>query len=493
MASLCISVRALLLLICSSLAAVVVLTSSPASADASSLSSLSSTQWMQHLSRPGPYGVRKIKLALAPDVANRDEEAARFLLGDSDDDQNATTIEKKEVKYTSLKQPDDEINDFELWMPTSRSEETTDGGSAIADLVSSLLGVDNNSQVRGDSTKLLTSSNNASFPLVAFVHPTFGMKVGRWAKIYNRDFLEFMVSHGIAVVFPLDLKYDELQPCATCHGPESYEENALAAGRAVTAVIWRENRDQESELYQRFSEDRVAVVGWSTGAASVVKMAHLCDTIRGGIEVMKKSMETNETLAELVNASLANVTYDGPKLACGATDRLRAVVSLAPTIGANASNGGNGLTEYFYDLEGIETPLFVLTGSDDDMGAGESASLFMEQTKAHSPVESLWVELDEATHCFIPVAPYAECGEAERISAPSLTRAPPLADVRRLRQIDTAKALTTGFILLNTRVNNNAGDDDGLRRLFYEPGVLEAALENEKELSGVSKVERHAP
>ena len=62
-----------------------------------------------------------------------------------------------------------------------------------------------------------------------------------------------------------------------------------------------------------------------------------------------------------------------------------------------------------------------------------------------------------------------------------------------LRQIDTAKALTTGFILLNTRVNNNAGDDDGLRRLFYEPGVLEAALENEKELSGVSKVERHAP
>ena len=134
MASLCISVRAWLLLICSSLAAVLVLTSSPASADTSSLSSLSSTQWMQHLSRPGPYGVRKIKLALAPDVANRDEEAARLILGDSDEDQNATTIEKKEVKYTSLKQPDDEINDFELWMPTLQNEHMSIGESSSSSL-----------------------------------------------------------------------------------------------------------------------------------------------------------------------------------------------------------------------------------------------------------------------------------------------------------------------------------------------------------------------
>ena len=173
--------------------------------------------------------------------------------------------------------------------------------------------------------------------------------------------------HGFAVAFPLDLKYDELEACATCHGPESYEENARAATRAAEALVLRENRDAESSLYGRFDADRIALVGWSTGAATVVKLAHLCDTIRQARE------DANATAAGGDDSNLR---------ACGATDRLRAVVSLAPTIGANASDGGTGLSEHFYDLSNFTTPLMIVTGAADEMGAADSARLFVEQAEA---------------------------------------------------------------------------------------------------------------
>ena len=179
------------------LLASVVLQARPGAADSAADEALA------RFAAPGAFRVRESKLELYPDRAVMEEEAERLLKSDEDE---------ALPNYTSIKQPDVDFGKFALWMPERAPE------GLITAIAKQLLG-------NGAGNDNDGNDEPEALPLVVFVHPTFGMKTGRWGQVYNRAFLEHIVSHGFAVAFPLDLKWHARLSCS-------------CQGRSVFGPVW---------------------------------------------------------------------------------------------------------------------------------------------------------------------------------------------------------------------------------------------------------------
>ena len=221
------------------------------------------------------------------------------------------------------------------------------------------------------SSSTATSSSESSCPMLGFIHPAFGIETDDWVRL-NEEMLRAVASQGVIVVVSQKLENDGLAP-KKGYPLEWYLNIAEHMKEAIEVVASggypTSTGSSDWKLLCKPDPSRVILAGWSVGAA----------------------------LAAVVSASKANDD----------AFTIRAVVSIAPTIGVSRDDGGNGGKESLLaSAANIKAPLIIISGTSDKLTDSESVEGLFRGTQG--PV--LDVSLRGGTHCFIYLPFAADCG-----------------------------------------------------------------------------------
>ena len=267
---------------------------------------------------------------------------------------------------------------------------------------------------------------NKTCPVLGFVHPAFGVETDDWVRL-NEPMLKAVASRGVIVVVSQDIENDGLAPrkgypLAWYENIGAHMAEALyAVAETPTTAVSAPTAGWEPLCLP--DPSRVVVAGWSVGAALAALIA------------------SNETSGLDV----------------------RAVVSIAPTIGVAESEGGNGGKEQLLEAApAIGVPLVLLHGTKDELTDPDSIDGLYANTAG--PV--LDITLDGANHCFIYLPFAADCGT-------SLPPAPP----PRTFLSQSAAMLEVLLAVVRAHASRPGRPDSAAVRYLWRGGLELAALD----------------